>query len=411
MTNTDASNDKPRILIAGDAMAPTGFARVLEGIFMPLCDRYEIHHLGANYYGDPHDLPWKVYPAGLGGGVWGSHRLESLIESIKPRFLFIANDIWVHAEYMEALAKIENPPPVVLYTPVDAGPIELEDLEPLVGARRLVTYTDFAQGEINKALADLRKKTPDVEFPEVEVIPHGIDSDVFHPLNDEADPVARRLLARRALFPEMPELHDAFIVLNANRNQPRKRIDITMQGFSLFARDKPENVRLFLHMGVEDQGWNVLRLARRFGIEDRLVLSTTSKLLPKFSTKHLNHVYNACEVGVNTSFGEGWGLISFEHAATGAAQIVTGYGACAELWKDAAVLVEPVMTAINPRILTEGHIVSPEGVAAAMERLYQNPEQLAELSQAAYQRATQPRYRWSAISERWQSLFEEVLGG
>jgi D-inositol-3-phosphate glycosyltransferase len=51
-------------------------------------------------------------------------------------------------------------------------------------------------------------------------------------------------------------------VLNANRNQPRKRIDITLRGFALFAVDKPETVQLYLHMGSEDMGWNALQLAR-----------------------------------------------------------------------------------------------------------------------------------------------------
>ena len=45
--------------------------------------------------------------------------------------------------------------------------------------------------------------------------------------------------ARRRLWPDEPDWHDAFIVLNANRPMPRKRIDLTIQGFAQFARDKP----------------------------------------------------------------------------------------------------------------------------------------------------------------------------
>ena len=55
--------ERPRILIAGDAAVPTGFARVMEGIFEPLSRRYELHHLGTNYHGDPHRYDWAVYPA------------------------------------------------------------------------------------------------------------------------------------------------------------------------------------------------------------------------------------------------------------------------------------------------------------------------------------------------------------
>ena len=70
--------ERPRILVAGDAAVPTGFARVTEGIFKPLSAAYEIHQLGTNYRGDPHGLGWKVYPAEIGGDRWGANRIRPL---------------------------------------------------------------------------------------------------------------------------------------------------------------------------------------------------------------------------------------------------------------------------------------------------------------------------------------------
>lgn len=40
--------------------------------------------------------------------------------------------------------------------------------------------------------------------------------------------------ARARLFPDRPELAHGFVVLNANRNTRRKRIDITLQAFAPF---------------------------------------------------------------------------------------------------------------------------------------------------------------------------------
>ena len=71
-------------------------------------------------------------------------------------------------------------------------------------------------------------------------------------------------------------LQNGFIVLNANRNQPRKRMDLTMEGFSLFAKDKPENVFLHLHIGLKDIGWDLKYLAKRYQLADRLIYSTRS---------------------------------------------------------------------------------------------------------------------------------------
>ena len=394
------------ILVAGDASVPTGFGRVIEGVFRRLTDRFEIHHLGTNYHGDPHELPWKVYPASVGGGIWGTHRLAELIGAVKPRLIFIINDLWIAEDYMKALDALDSRPPVVSYTPIDSGPIEREAVEPLEGIDRLVTYTQFAKSEIESAVGAARKENPDFAFPEIEVVPHGVDTEDFHPLSEGED---KRRTARKVLFPDRDDLADAFIVLNANRNQPRKRIDVTMEGFAQFARNKPANVKLYLHMGVRDQGWDVLRLARRFDIEDRLIMSTFNENLPGFTTRHLNHVYNASDVGINTSHAEGWGLISFEHAATGAAQIVPAKGPCGELWEGNAILMEPAYRSINQKILTEGWMISAETVAEALDQVYGDAELRTQMSGNAFALATSTRLTWDAIAKQWRTLFDEVL--
>jgi glycosyltransferase involved in cell wall biosynthesis len=402
--------ERPRILVAGDAAVPTGFARVMEGIFRPLSDAYEIHHLGTNYRGDPHTYDWKVYPAEIGGDRWGANRVLQLVERLRPGLVFILNDIWVQHAYLNELRKMKEAPPVVLYCPVDGGPLDAEGIAPLAGVRRCVAYTEFGRGVIEAAARAQRAKDQAFDFPAVEVIPHGVDAETFRPL-DAPEGVSPRLHARRLLFPGMDAPADRFIVLNANRNQPRKRIDTTIRGFALFAEGKPANVHLFLHMGVEDVGWNVILLARRYGVEDRVLMSSLNKVIQGVSAQQLNRVYNACDVGLNTSSAEGWGLPSFEHAATRAAQVVPRHSACAELWEGSALLVEPALSVINEKIRTEGWLVTPEGVAGALERLYADRGLLDEMSERAYRNATRTEYRWENISARWDALFREVLAG
>lgn len=400
--------ERPRILVAGDGGVPTGFARVMEGVFAPLAKRYEIHHLATNYRGDPHGYEWKLYPAEIGGDRWGANRVATLVEKLRPRLVFILNDIWVQHAYMHELRKMKEPPPVVIYCPVDGGPIDPEAIAPLAGVRRCVAYTEFGRGIVEAAVRGQREKDPSFDFPAVEIIPHGVDTDTFRPLEAEPE-VTPRLRARRLLFPGMADLEGRFIVLNANRNQPRKRIDTTLRGFALFARDKPPGVNLFLHMGVEDVGWNVVQLARRYGVEDRVLMSSLNKVIQGVSAAQLNLVYNACDVGLNTSSAEGWGLPSFEHAATRAAQVVPRHSACAELWEGSGLLVEPALSVVFEKILTEAWLVTPEGVAEALERLYADRGLLGEMSERAYRNATRPEYRWGNIAARWDALFREVL--
>jgi D-inositol-3-phosphate glycosyltransferase len=392
---------KPKILIIGDAVAPTGFGRVIRSIFQPLNKDFELHQLATRYDGRPHDYPWKLYPAGKGESVYGYDQIVSLIDQVKPAIVFLLYDIPFQVPYMEELRRASPRPKIVIYSPVEAGPIAPEITQRLSGVSRYVLFTEYGKREIAESLESVREPEPAFQFPELEVIPHGVDIDRFYPLADKRE-------ARRALKLDDAEHLEAFIVLNANRNMPRKRIDLTMQGFAEFAKDKPANVKLYLHMATEDSGWNVLILARRYGIFDRLIMTQADNSRPTFSDEKLNLLYNACDVGITTTTGEGWGMVSFEHAATRAAQIVPHHTSLADLWKGAAEFVEPVMTLTNPGNLTHAHIVMPEGVATALQRLYEDGNYRNALAEAAYRNATRPEFNWNSIAERWRRLFEEI---
>lgn len=397
----------PRILIIGDAVAPTGFARVIRSIFEPLQNDFELHQLATRYDGQSHNYGWRLYQAAKGNSVYGYDQIVPLIDQIKPDIVFLLYDIPYQIPYMKELRNASARPKIVMYSPVESGPIAPEMIRELGGVTRYVLYTDFGKGEIAASLDSVWQADPSFDFPELEVIPHGVDTDRFHPLSDnEAE---RRLQARKAMKLDDAEHHDAFIVLNANRNMPRKRIDLTIQGFAEFAKDKPANVKLYLHMATQDTGWNVIALARRHGIYDRLIMTRADNVAPDFSDEQLNLLYNACDVGITTTTGEGWGMVAFEHAATRAAQIVPRHTSLADLWKDAAEFVEPVMKLTWPGNLTDGHIVSPQGVAAALQRLYEDREHRETLAEAAYQNVLRPEFRWSAAVARWGKLFQETI--
>jgi glycosyltransferase involved in cell wall biosynthesis len=398
---------RPKILIIGDAVAPTGFARVIRSIFEPLQRDYEFHQLATRFDGRPHDYPWKLYPAGAGENRYGYDRIVPLIDEIKPKIVFLLYDIVFQIAYLDQLRKAVPQPKIVIYSPVEAGPIAPEIMQRLSGVSRYVVFTQYGRREIEAALKSVLMQDRAFQFPAVDVIPHGVATEKFFPLSGEEQ--FRRIQARRFLKLDDSEHREAFIVLNANRNMPRKRIDLTMQGFAEFAKDKPANVKLYLHMATEDTGWNVLILAKRYGIFDRLIMTQADNSRPSFSDEQLNLLYNACDVGINTTTGEGWGMPSFEHAATRAAQIVPRHTSLADLWEGAAEFIEPVMKLTYPGNLTQAHIVSPESVAAALQRLYENRAHRETLAEAAYQNAVRPELNWNTIAAQWRRLFDEIL--
>jgi glycosyltransferase involved in cell wall biosynthesis len=403
---------KDRILIIAEMGKSTGFARVTHAIVPTLLERFEVHQFGLDYTGRGHALPWAVY-RGTGRGRFV--RLAKVIQRIRPKIILIIYDAFHIDQMIKAAIKNRVDSRTVCYVAVDTSPVDCSWLRWLPEIDCTVAYTDFGRSVLQQGFTARFQRDENPE-PNFAVIPHGVDLDVFYPLGlsggngnlTPADIDESRIAARRALFPKNPEMQDAFIVLNANRNQPRKRIDVTMKAFALFARDKRETARLYLHMGSRDIGWDILALAKRFDIEKQMILTDLKPAPPSVSVERLNLIYNACDIGLNTSTGEGWGLVNFEHAATGVAQILPRHSACAEIWDGACALVEPTLTLTNHRTMREEPVVSPEGVAAALEALWADRTRRLDLAMAGHRMATSERYRWSVIAKQWLHLLENL---
>jgi glycosyltransferase involved in cell wall biosynthesis len=399
----------PKLLVVGDGSGFTGFSRVIRGILVPLAAYYRIHHLAVGYFGDPHDYPWPLYPAVLGGDDFGVKRIRNLTEVIRPDLIFLVSTFETVGNYLEELRSIRGGARVVAYCPVESGPLDPGVVARLAGLHRLVLYTQHARQLFLDAVAKSALPPADAATLSAPcVMPHGVDTLRFHPLSGAAEPAADKLEAKRQLFGD-ETLWDSFIVLNANRNQPRKRIDATIEGFAIFAADKPGNVRLYLHMGIQDVGWNVVTLAERYGITSRLILSKSSASSPAVSDAELNAIYNACDVGLNTSSSEGWGLTSFEHGATRAAQLMTRQPALEELWAGQAEMLEPALCVTEPGSLNDSYLIAAEEVSRKLERLYRDPAHRDSLAERALMNARRPEYRWENIAERWRALFAGML--
>ncbi len=406
----DSTSPKPVILVVGDAVAPTGFARVTQSIISRLKDYYDFHQLGINYNGDPHHESWKIYPAGLGGEPHGVRRIGELVTKIKPDAILLVNDIWIIADYLRVLTTLPHKVPTAAYIPIDSEPINAGLVQQLQTLDRLIVYTDFAAQTLQNAADSAALADPNFNLATIEVIPHGVDTRLFYPLFSlDEDLMAGRREVRKKLLPNDKSFEESFIVLNANRNQPRKRIDITIEGFARFAYNKPQNVKLYLHMGTTDQGWDIIGLTKRFQIADRLIMSHGEAGPPNLTTEQLNFMYNACDVGINTAEGEGWGFPAFEHAATGAAQIVPDFAGPGSIWKGAAEMLKPTLTLVSTGSMTNANLIAPETVSLALQTLYENPQILRERSISAYKRAIETRYTWDEIAGSFRILINELL--
>lgn len=233
------------------------------------------------------------------------------------------------------------------------------------------------------------------------VIARGVDRTHFFPTEGD------KTEAKRRAFPDQPHLWNAPVILNGNRPWQRKRLDLTLEGFARFLEINNHEIYLYLHLpNASDEDRKILEQKNaELGIENNVVMRNCEWL----SVEDLNAIYNACEVGINTAMGEGWGLISCEHAATGAAQIVTGDEQMRDIRQTSAVYAETkTVEKIRACPHVEYRVTDAESVAQSLNALFSDKDFLRERSHVAQIKMNDPRFDWKVIEKQWSHLFSEI---
>jgi len=391
---------KPRALLIGHAGIPTGFCRVVDALQAHLGIAFDVHRIAVN-------TPAATWPSPSARSDAHPSRpilpldAESMLRfasELQPSLCLIVDEPASSARIVASLRRLQRPPRLVCYCAADEQEmLSGEILSGLARADHLVCFTRHARGLLTEAF-----RLQQLAAPPIGVIAHGIDTDTFHRIPQPE--------ARRIFFAGTPLPNDAFIVLNANRNQPFKRIDLTVEGFALFARGKPDSVRLHLHMGTRPAAPGETALVDRFGIRRRLLTPEgINSAHPSLDDSRLNLLYNSCDVGINTADREGWGMVGFEHAAAGAPQIMPALPSLSELWNGSALLL-PVSPSPSPQIPARiAPAASPQSIADALELLYHDAPARAHWSAAALANAQKPGYAWPRVALQWTELFHALL--
>lgn len=404
-----ASSSRPVVLSVGISRDVAGFGRQLGSMFVRLADRYELHHIGVDYLGTRVEGAWTLHPAADRSDIDGCRAIAALAPSLCPTVVLVTNDLWKVWPALTAAHRWAGNALLVISSPVDGEIIAPDLVSLLTEVACLAVYTETAYATVADAAHVLFGAAAAGLLSRIQVMPHGVDTTVFRPL-DQQSRAQSRLSARRRLFPDRAELWDNFMVLNANMNQVRKRLDLTLDGFARFARDLPPNVKLLMHAKWRDWACDIHAEAEKLGVLDRLLTVTGGETLSAVSDEVLNLIYNATDVGLSTSMGEGWGFIPLEHAAAGVAQIVPRHSALAEIWEGSAEFIEPVERFAPPGAPLAMQVVSAEDVASTLQRLYRDPERLSAVAAACHATAARPDYRWSQVADRWDRLFCSLLG-
>lgn len=236
------------------------------------------------------------------------------------------------------------------------------------------------------------------------VLPHGFNSETYFPVP--------RSLVRR--FYGVSD--DDFLVLNLNRNQPRKRWDTCLQAFAEVVHRRP-SAPIKLVIATELKGaWDLVELfqreLRKRGAD---VANGMSKIVipghPQMLTdQETNVLYNLADIGINTCDGEGFGLCNFEQAAIGIPQIVPRLGGFLHFFDDSRVtLVDPVTSiyvdSTRDGVGGEAQLTRSVDYADAILRYYDDAALRGKHGRAAREHIRK-EFPWSKIADRFATIID-----
>lgn len=252
----------------------------------------------------------------------------------KPDMVVIYNDVIVTCRFLNVINELRNEGhkfKVVSYLDL------VYDFEDLNFVRFIDKWTDlivtfseyWKQDLINMGVSESK----------IDVLPHGYDETFF-----EID-----TLKAKQIFGMQPT---DFVILNNNRNSYRKAHDIGISAFLelLQKTNFNRNIKYFIHCDLlSDYGYDIRKLIQtqciKYKINPDLVMNNHILTTPysRIEDEKMNVLYNACDVGINTCVGEGFGLCNLEHVALGKPQIVSRVGGLKDIFsKYPQFTIEPV---------------------------------------------------------------------
>lgn len=314
-----------KILLYSDSPSVnTGFATVTKNLLNILKD-HDVTVYGINHHGIYPESEHKVIPAvtvsEVIDGQMDVYGLRRLVKTVQEYDVLITiNDHFVLNMVAQDLRRACDAHKVrwIGYWPIDSAVSE-EWAHTMALCDVPVFYCKYGQDEYLKHVKGKNGR----------VIYHGTDTELFRKIDQEQ--IDR---AREAYF---SHARGKKLIVNVNRNQPRKYIPETMMQYKRLLEQR-DDVHLYLHMRQKDLGYDLTQLAQWIGLPEGSWSCTAGEI----PVNILNLVYNCADVFFTTHLGEGWGLTVTEAMATqtpvvvpdntSMTEIVSGYKVKQDSW-------------------------------------------------------------------------------
>lgn len=471
----DKTSEQTKIRVLALCDSPTvatGFAQVSRNVlgYLAKTGKYEIDVIGINYYGDYYDrntYPYNIYPAQPQGynDMYGRTRLLNAMNGGEEKtglrqgwdIIFTIQDPFImeglgiqtpFAEQMKVTSELfrRTVPPNFWYTWIGYYPVDSAVKENWV--TRAIALTDipvaYCQWGLDQMMVHDREKFETVFNLAINkegekrrarlytsslkdramIIHHGVDLSVFKPLSEK-----ERKLFRKEFFDGKLD-NDTYLVVNISRNQPRKDVARTMKVFSEFKK-RVKKSHLYLHCKENDAGGSIHEMARNFHLipgEDYTVPKDFSAGIG-YPVDIVNKIYNAADLCITTTLGEGWGFITTEAMATKTpivAPYITSiqdiFGPMTNMkdwppsWDPDVMRGIPVVAGSTSSEwicmgLEDNERIRPltnvDDMVEKMVWAFENPEKVKAMTERAYEWVQQ--LDWALIGKQWDDVFMKAF--
>lgn len=404
-----------KVLWCGDSpRVSTGFARCTRAACDAMNARgWRVDILGINDFGDPGEYHSPIWPCRqpLDGGrdSFGVTRLPRMICRQKPDAVVILNDPWNIDPYLEYIAQYAKQldtldrkgeatllrnTPIVAWLAVDGDNVNGKELNRLA---HVMVWTEYAGKQLELGGYE----------GDSDVVPLAVDRSLFYqrPIDESR---------KKLIPPEVPK--GAFVVGAVGRNQPRKRLDLTLQYFGEWIESREiDDAYLYLHVApTGDQGIDIMRVAKYYGLAGKLVLMNQG-VNHDIGDDTMPFVYSSLDLYFTTTQGEGWGLPALEAMACGTPVLAPDWSGLGDWAQGAAKLIECTGRAptapLNAQCYTIGGILDRELTLEALDYFYTPATRDARrLEYAKRGSARAEMFDWQSTGRGVTDVLDRLIG-
>ena len=408
-----------RLLWLGDGGCHTGFGRVTHSIGERLVRDYghDIHVLAVNHLGDSfpsildptQQTPLKLYMASQNSKVdiYGALRILEMLRKLGQSEPGLDAVVMLNDPQVILQLLFENPAdpermllqyrPILSYVPCDGTNLPPVWKEVLPQVTNVVAMSQWGASQYEPS----------------KLAYHGVDTDKLWPVREKpiktsTGEVLRTKKDCKRAFGMDP---DAFVIGRVDKNSGRKDYGSLLRAVGpLMQRHK--DIQLYLHCAQSELGTGInIPLTASRWLEDDEVGSRIHQ--PAFHNtfigwpeEDMNALYNAFDVFVSTSRGEGFGLTLAEAAACAVPVIAQNVSAIPEVVGPGGILIEPSGVMVTVPSGEDVWMSDVNAFSEAIEHLHQAGGTRRKLGEAGLEHVRKS-FSWDVAAAK----FHEYISG